>query len=429
MKPALAKSYLFLQGPHGPFFWQLAKMVRSAGASVTKIGFNAGDRFFWREKRSYTRFSGTLAEWPETCAAILTEHAITDIVLYGDAREIHAQAIKIAKARGITVHVFEEGYLRPYWITYERDGANGHSKLMDLSVAHMEAALSSGAADVPRPPAEWGDMHAHIFYGAVYHWFVWFWNRAYPGFQPHRALTVRQEFLLYLRRLLYLPVHVVERRLATSRIRRGGYPYHLVLLQLSHDANFLAHSTFDTIEDFVHLALEGFAEGAPAHHHLVFKAHPLENGAKPLRRIIRQHAERLGITHRVHYVRGGKLARLLTDTRSAVTVNSTAAQQVLWRGLPLKAFGQAVYRKSAFVSDQTLPAFFRAPERPDQQAYEIYRKFLLASSQLSGGYYSAKGRKQVLRQVVDMMLSPQDPYDAAQGTTAALQQQLRLVKD
>ena len=28
-------------------------------------------------------------------------------------------AIALARARGITVHVFEEGYLRPYWVTYD----------------------------------------------------------------------------------------------------------------------------------------------------------------------------------------------------------------------------------------------------------------------------------------------------------------------
>ena len=61
-----------------------------------------------------------------------------------------------------------------------------------------------------------------------------------------------------------------------------------------------------------------------------------------------------GVADRVHYVRGGKLAQLLDEARSAITVNSTAAQQVLWRGIPLKTFGEAVYAKPEFVS--TKPA-------------------------------------------------------------------------
>jgi capsular polysaccharide export protein len=39
------------------------------------------------------------------------------------------------------VHVFEEGYLRPYWVTYESDGSNGHSQLTKLSVTDMKTAL------------------------------------------------------------------------------------------------------------------------------------------------------------------------------------------------------------------------------------------------------------------------------------------------
>ncbi len=130
----------------------------------------------------------------------------------------------------------------------------------------------------------------------------------------------------------------------------------------------------------------------------------------------------------MHYVRGGKLARLLDHARSAVTVNSTAAQQVLWRGLPLKVFGQAVYGKPEFVSDQNLPEFFAQPNRPDSRAYRDYRHFLLETSQITGGYYSSRGRRRLLRQVVDMMLAPDDAYEALIRGTAAPRPHLLVVK-
>jgi capsular polysaccharide export protein len=129
----------------------------------------------------------------------------------------------------------------------------------------------------------------------------------------------------------------------------------------------------------------------------------------------------------VHFVRGGKLAQLLNDTRSAVTVNSTAGQQVLWRGIPLKVFGRAVYSQPEFVSDQPLPDFFATASRPDNRAYKDYRRYLLETSQVPGGFYAARGRRQLLRQVVDMMLAPDDPYDALEQGTAAPRQQLRVV--
>ena len=419
--------FLFLQGPHGPFFHRLGTMLRRAGATVWRVGFNAGDRAFWFHPGSYIPFRGTADAWADTFADLVTEKGVTDIVLYGDVRPIHAQAVAEAKRRGIAVHVFEEGYMRPYWVTYERGGSNGNSKLMEMSVPQMQAALALSDMEAPLPPGHWGDMRQHVFYGALYHWFVMFRNGDYRNFQPHRALTVAKEFQLYLKRLLLMPVHTLDRVQATLRIRYGGFPYHLALLQLEHDSSFQEHSPFETMTDFLTLVIEGFAKGAPTHHHLVIKAHPLEDGRAPIRRTIRKLMKEHGLQGRVHFVRGGKLAQLLNDARSAVTVNSTAGQQVLWRGIPLKVFGRAVFAKPEFVSDQPLPEFFAGATRPDSRAYKDYRRYLLETSQLPGGFYSARGRRQLLRQVVDMMLSGDDPYDALASGTAAPRQQLRLV--
>jgi capsular polysaccharide export protein len=79
------------------------------------------------------------------------------------------------------------------------------------------------------------------------------------------------------------------------------------------------------------------------------------------------------------------------------------------------------------VSDQLLPAFFANPSRPDCAAYRDYRQFLLETSQVPGGYYSASGRKQLLRQVVDMMLRSNDPYRAIMGGNAPSGARLRVV--
>ena len=419
--------FLFLQGPHGPFFNRLGKMLRRADVTVCRVGFNAGDRAFWFHPSSYIPYRGSAEDWPQTFADLCTARKVTDIVLYGDTRPVHATAVAEAKRRGITVHVFEEGYMRPYWVTYERGGTNGNSRLMNMTIPQMQEALAMSDMEAPLPPAHWGDMRQHVFYGALYHWFVMFRNGDYRNFRPHRSISVTKEFQLYVRRLLLMPAHAIDRRISTLRVRHGGFPYHLALLQLEHDSSFQQHSPFDTMTDFLKVVVEGFAKGAPGHHHLVFKDHPLEDGRVPVRRAVRKLAREFDVSDRVHYVRGGKLAGLMNEARSAVTVNSTAGQQVLWRGIPLKVFGDAVYNQPEFVSDQALPDFFKGATRPDNKAYKDYRRYLLETSQLPGGFYSARGRRQLLRHVVDMMLSPEDPYDALKSGSAAPRQQLRLV--
>ena len=422
------KSFLFLQGPHGPFFHRLGKMLRAAGADVWRVGFNAGDRAFWFGTKGYIPYRDGPEQWGEAFRAIVAEKSITDIVLYGDTRPVHAEAVAIAQELGLTVHVYEEGYMRPFWVTYERGGTNGNSRLMDTSVEDMRTALAQSELDVPEAPAHWGDMRHHVFYGALYHWFVMFRNGDYRKSQRHRELPLVTETALYTRRLLLMPFIALDRIISTFRIKHGGFPYHIALLQLEHDASFQMHSPFTRMEEFLSVVIEGFAKGAPQHHHLLFKAHPLETGRSPLRRIIKRLAHEHGVSARVHYVRGGKLAQVLDHARTAVTVNSTAGQQVLHRGIPLKVFGKAVYAKPDFVSDLPVDQFFAQPARPDNRAFKDYRRYLLETSQVPGVFYSARGRRQLMRQVVDMMLDGQDLYDALRTGKAPPRQQLRVVK-
>lgn len=420
------RRFLMLQGPHGPFFGQLADLLRQAGAEVWRVGFNRGDQAFWR-RPGYIAFTEKPALWAESCATILDDHKITDLILYGDSRDIHATAIGLARDRNLRIHVFEEGYLRPYWVTYERGGSNGNSRLMALNLADMRKALTGVRMDHLPAPATWGDMREHVFYGALYHFFLMALNRPYRNFQPHRGIPVVQEFRLHFRRFLLMPWHRLERALASRRIKRGGFPFHVVLLQLEHDASFRAHSDFATMGDFIDLCLKGFADSAPQHHHLVFKVHPLEDNRIALRNLIMDGARQCGLAERVHFVRGGKLAALLNAARSAVTVNSTSGQQALWRGLPLRAFGRAVYNKPEFVSTQPIADFFAAPAQPDSRAYREFRHFLLETSQVPGGFYASRSRQHLLRQVIDMVLAEADPYDALLSGTAAPRQQLFAV--
>ncbi|WP_369696990.1 capsule biosynthesis protein [Paracoccus albicereus] len=389
-----------------------------------RAGFNAGDEFFWSDRNRFIPHAGPVEDWPDHLKRIIDEKGVTDIVLYGDVRPVHAAARKAAAVRGLRLHVFEEGYLRPYWISYERGGSNGHSALTRMSIDEMRRTLRHAEEGLERPPTHWGDTRQHKFYGAFYHFLILAANRRYPRFRSHRAITVRREFRLNLRRLLVTPLQSVQRRLAERRLQRGGWPFVLVLMQLEHDASFQAHSDFKRIEDFTDLCLKEFAQNAPCYHHIVFKAHPLEDGRSDIRAAIFRTAERLGIADRVHWVLGGRLSQTMGQCRSVVTVNSTAAQQALWRGLPVKALGRAVYSKPELVSDQSLGDFMRHPKLPDRAAYRDFRDFLLQSSQVPGGYYAQRSRGHALRVVCDMVLADEDPYESLAAGRAALRQQL-----
>lgn len=405
------RKFLFLQGPHGPFFRRLAAKLVGTGAEVERIGFNRGDAIFWRGALSYRPFCKKTAEWPQFLEKYLEENGTTDIVLYGDGRPVHRVAREIAAKRGVTVHCFEEGYLRPYWVTYERGGANGNSALMDLSVDQMRRAVEANPMELPEAPAQWGAVWHHAFYGFWYHLFLSLRGWTYRNYRSHRQETILYELWLYLKKLAAMPVQGIQRRVRTYRLLRSGAIYHLVLLQLSHDASLRDHSRFTSVRAFVEEVIQGFAKGAPAHHRLVFKAHPFEDGREPLPAYIRALSRELGVQNRVTFIPGGKLGQLLDSANSAITVNSTAAQQALWRGLPVRAFGASVFAKPELISRKSIVEFFANPDTPEIDAYRCYRQFLLETSQIPGGFYTNKGRSEVLRRVLDMVLSDGGPYE------------------
>jgi len=406
------RMFLFLQGPHGPFFSQLACALESYGHATNQIGFNQGDKIFWANKRSFIPFTLPIHAWSGFLQREFREKQITDLVIYNDTRPLHKTAIQAAHAKGINVHIFEEGYLRPYWITYERDGSNGNSKLMSLAQSAVVPDHLIRDPDPVPAPCHWGDMREHIFYGAVYHWCILCANRQFPNFTSHREISIRKEFRLHLKQLVFMPARIAARLWANLTLKCRTFPYHLILMQLQHDSAFQNHSPFKTNASFLELTLRSFANNAPPHHHLVIKAHPLEDGRSEIAYHLRRLGTKFGINRRIHYLPGGKLAHVLDPALSVVTVNSTAGQQALWRGIPVKTLGQAIYNHDKFISKQSLDAFFAHPKAPNLQAYKAFRNFLLQTSQIPGGFYSKAGRQQAIAQLAKKMFHPLDPYSA-----------------
>lgn len=424
MDQARGRVFLFLQGPHGPFFRCLARRLSRFGAGVRRIAFNASDEAEWRGAGPLDRFRGPEDTYSVWLIRYLAMHRITDIVLYGDARPEHALAVAAAQPRGIRVHCLEEGYLRPHWITYERGGTNGNSPLNRIGLDRMALvmALASGACGPSPEPAPgladdgWGSAGAHLWHSARYHLRLLFPSRNFGRHRSRRGLGLWREFGLYARRLATLPWrHLVHGRSA-RRLLAGDRGFHLALLQLSFDASMQAHSPYRCTAEFVADCIRAFARGAPAEDLLVFKTHPFEDGRERLYRVIAREAARQGVSGRVLLLDGGaSLAALLDGALSVVTVNSTAGQQALRRGLPVSVSGRAVYRRPGLASDQDLVSFFAGPRPPSARQYQVFRRFLTETSQFRGSFYSRHGIRVLLARLPEALLARSDPYQCALG--------------
>lgn len=412
MPDASRRVFLFLQGPHGPFFAELAGRLASMGAGVHRVAFNAGDAAEWRSAGPLHRYSADIAGFAAWLGRLVGVNRVTDIVLYGDPRPLHRQALDVAGHFGLRTHCFEEGYVRPSWITYERKGNNGNSPLMSISLPGMARALDDGG----RPPADeaavWGDSRQHLWHSAFYHLRCLLPSRRHGRWRSHRDLPLWLESMKYLRRTLLAPWTWARRRYRERQLLGSGQRYHIVLLQLSFDASMQVHSDYRSTTEFVEEVMDAFAEGAGHGDHLVLKAHPFEDGRERLAALVRDLALDLRIEDKVTFLDGGhRLERLLTRARSAITVNSTAGQQALCRGIPVLARGRAIYGKPGLVSQQPLAEFIRRPMGPQLDAYWMFRRFMMETSQIGGSFYARAGRKLLLDRLPERMLEHLDAYE------------------
>lgn len=386
-------------------------MLEEGGLRTSRLAFNAADRFFWKNRANLVEYHGQIDELPEYYRNFYTLNTVTDIVLYGDARPVHQAAIVEAKARNIRIHFFEEGYLRPYWVTYERGGVNGDSLLNALDMDEIKARRALRHVDLRDAPAHWGQALQHNWYGFVYHLVLWLGRRRFPDYRPHRGTSITTELRLNAVRLLAQPWRTAKRDVETRRFLLRGYPFFIVLLQLEHDASLKRHSDYDTQKAFIDQVVAAFAIGAPPPTRLVFKLHPFDDGRSPMGKWIAEAARVNGVEDRVMLISGGALSRIISHAMGAITVNSTSVQQMLWRGIPVKLMGRSVFAKPEFASDQDLVDFFHAPKKPSREDFLEFRSFLLETSQLVGGYYTAEGRAEVVRVALSLLPNKQHPYE------------------
>jgi capsular polysaccharide export protein len=380
--------FVFLQGLASRFFERLGRSLLARGKRVWRINFNGGDRAFWRLPGA-TDFAGRWEDWPPFLARFLEENTAGHLILFGDCRPLHRMAIPVARAQGLLVHVVEEAYLRPGWITFEEGGVNAYSPLPRDPLWFREAARSLPPwREPPEAPDRFSRRAAEdLRYSAA----SFFARRRFPHFHTHRPYHPSIEIAGWLRRLAL--VRGAERRAAAAiaDLGRGEGPLFLFPLQLDCDYQIRWHSPFRTLHLAIERVLSSFAAHAPAAARLVVKLHPLDSGIFDWAGIVSQTAAVNGIGDRVVFLEGGDLVGLLALSRGVVTVNSTVGTWALARGVPVKTLGPAVYDLPGLTDSGDLDDFWREPTPPDGGLFDAFRRVLAARAMIPGGFFSEKG--------------------------------------
>jgi len=387
------RKFLFLQGVATPFFKQLASAIRQQGHQVFRVSFCGGDRLLSGREATW-RFNQPLTQLPEWLEAKHQHYHFTDIVLFGDTRPIHAPAITFFKQQAARIHVYEEGYLRPNWITLENNGVNGHSSLVQDVFKASEYQEQLGAereASAQKPHKNFG---ARAFYDIVYrlaNGLLWPWYRHY---RSHRPLPAYREYLGWLQRFpANWYYHKRHENALLQQIKATKQAYYLFPLQLDSDAQIRVHSPFASMQQAIHQVMHSFAQHAPKEGLLLIKNHPLDTGVLKHADYVKRLARHLNIEKRIVFLETGDLNHLLKKAKGMVLVNSTSGYSALQQGCPLIALGTAIFNCPGLTFQAGLDRFWTEAQPADPVLYQRFKHIVIAQTQINGDFYSKDGMR------------------------------------
>jgi capsular polysaccharide export protein len=307
--------------------------------------------------------------------------------------------------------VFEEGYIRPDWVTLELGGVNGHSTLPRDPQWYVEAArtLPEYGPDTGVPSSFRRRALEDIGYNVAQMALAW----RYPYHKTHRPWHPLVEYAGWGWRLLHKRAATQRSATVLQTLRCEGRPYFVFPLQLDCDYQIRLHSPFRGMQPAIEQVLTSFAANAPAEALLLVKEHPLDNGLTNWRKRVAAVARANGIADRVRYVEVGDIVPLLRDSAGVVTINSTSGTLALAAGVPVITLGNAIYDLHRVTFQGTLDAFWTEGVKPDAAVFDAFRRVLVARCLIRGGYFSDAGLDMLVQGAVARL------EQAAMGHAAA----------
>ena len=403
-----ARHFLFLQGPTSPFFSKLGTRLIDNGHSVSRINFNAGDFVYWGTKPSW-QFRESANTLPTYLEKLALEHKITDFIMLGDTRPVNAPARKVADKLNIRCHIFEEGYLRPNYLTLEEDGINGYSPMPKSAKWYRSAAQAIEEPNDTTPVSN--PMRLLALHEIGYHLPNLLNPIFYPGYKTHRPYISGLELAGWGIRFAKMPWYESQDKRVIQRLLKDETPFYLLPLQLDSDSQIQTHSPFNSMLEVIERTLKSFAQHAPQNSQLVIKNHPLDTGFTPFRKYISTFARSLSIQARVLYLESGNLVHLLNKTEGVVTVNSTVGLTAIEHQCKTITLSDPLYNIEQLTYQGSLDSFWHADFKPDMLLYTCFRKVLTHCALINGGFYSQEGIAIGVESAIQRFHMPESPLE------------------
>ncbi len=396
--------FLFLQGPASLFSRHFANYLEQQGATCLRINLAFSDWVQWLGKSS-VNYRGKFTEWPSFLRQFVRANQVTTILYYADCFPYHKVARDIAEQEGIDAVAYENGYLRPNWLTLEKGGMSKFSHFpMDADTILQLADGLPAPCDKPLPPVNfWVEAFWEVTYNLGNYFFHW----TFPRFNSDKYYNPFLDYLNIIPRLIkgkrnemlagQIINHLIEKKL----------PYWVFPLQMQNDYQLRENSRFAHQSEAIEEVIAAFAGSTEKTDYLVIKIHPSDNGIEPWARIISKLASKYAVSERVRFIDGGNLMQLINHSRGVITINSTVGLHALQALKPVLVLGCAIYDIAGMSAQQDLHEFFQDPQAPDKQLLNAFVRLLAASIQVKGNFYTRAGQAEAFTSMSRKLLEQQ----------------------
>jgi capsular polysaccharide export protein len=249
--------------------------------------------------------------------SFINQKGITLILIHNDLRWYHAIAIDICKKNNIPYLVTEQGLIRPYTTVIDNKGVNANA---NINLFDKNDLIKSDFT-----PKSKHDSYISMFFFAIF----------ISIFSIDR-LNENKSILRYMHNNYSLRKYSI-RLLNKFKIgKKNQEPYNdnypkkslLFLMQLETDSQILVHSEFNNNQEIIK-KLEKCA--LALNKILVIKKHPLD-------------FNHYNVSNNTFWV-GGAVQSLAKKSEIVITVNSSAALDVIKTSTPLILLGDSIYNR------------------------------------------------------------------------------------
>lgn len=398
-----APTVLLLQGPPSRLWADLASALRSRGARVLHVQLCLGDRVFWRGPAQW--YGGGFRAWRHWLEALVRREGVDQIVYYADRQPYHRIAQAVARRTGARAHVMEFGYLRPDWITLERQGTGAYS-LWPTDPEDWPPAPVQPDLAVRHTHAFWQEAVGEVTVNLV-NSLLWPFH---PRYRADKAFHPVADYLLWLPKLALQGVRERQARRVQTALTAEGSRFWLMGLQMPGDYMLRGSAVLGDQRQVVARVMASFAAHAGPMDRLVIKLHPFDNGWDRWTARVAHGARRLGISDRVCVLDGGDLGLLLRKAQGVVVTNSTVGLHALRAGRPVITLGVSVYDQPGLTHQGALDSFWSAPQPPDADLLNRFVAALASQTQIKGSVYQPEGREraaaEMARRIVTETVGP-----------------------